>query len=65
MPIPAILSEEEIKSIYEGGHMNEAIAIYGWDRIVTTLVALNVARKTLDDLREQVERITGTNITEH
>ena len=65
MPTPAILTEEEIKDIYEGGHMMEAIAIYGWDRIVTTLVALNVARKTLDDLRQQVEKITGQNIQEH
>jgi len=45
MSIPTPLSEKEIKDIYEGGHMMEAITIYGWDRIVTTLVAYNVLKK--------------------
>jgi hypothetical protein len=49
MPIPALLSDEEIRDIYEGGHAQEAIAIYGWDRIITTLVAYNVLRKRIQD----------------
>jgi hypothetical protein len=44
MTIPKLLTEDEIKSIYEGTHM-EAVGVYGWDRIVTTLVAFNVLRK--------------------
>lgn len=64
MAIPALLTEDEIKDIYEG-HAGEVVAIYGWDRIVTTLVAYNVARKKLEALRDQAEKITSQNLQEH
>jgi hypothetical protein len=50
MSIPALLSEKEIKDIYENpGPPMEALVVYGWARIVTTLVAYNVLRKRIQD----------------
>ena len=45
--IPKPLTREEIISLNEC-KPNEAVAIYGWDRIVSTLVFCNVLRKRLE-----------------
>ena len=41
---PKPLSEEEIKQVYECS-VSEACAVFGWDRILATLVLCNVLRK--------------------
>lgn len=65
MSIPELLTEAEIRDIYENGRPAEAIAIYGWDRIVTTLAGFNVLRKRLEELKAKTEQVTKTNLTEH
>jgi hypothetical protein len=57
MAIPELLTEAEIKDIYEDGNCQEALVVYGWGRIVTTLVAYNVLRKKIETLKAVTEII--------
>lgn len=50
MSIPEPLTEAEVRSLYEGGGpIMETIVVFGWQRIVTTLVLANVLRQRLRD----------------
>lgn len=55
---PEPLTRAEIIEIYESrGPVSESVAVYGWDRIVTTLVMCNVLRNKMAEMKVELDRL--------